>query len=523
MSKPAHSNEVVIVGGGLAGLFCALKLSPRPVTILTAAPLGDGASTAWAQGGVAAAVAEGDTPEAHARDTIAAGAGLVDKTVALAMAREAPDRIRDLLAYGVPFDKDLEGRLTVGREAAHSARRIVHVRGDQAGAAIMAALVAALRNTPSIRVREGYVAEDLITAGRSITGVRARGADGQLINIPARAVVLASGGLGHLFAVTTNPNEARGHGLAIAARAGAVIADPEFVQFHPTAIEIGRDPAPLATEAIRGEGATLVNKAGERFMLRIHPEAELAPRDIVARGVFAQIAAGRGAFLDVREAIGASFADRFPGVYAYCRSAGIDPARGLIPVAPAAHYHMGGVLTDARGRTSLHGLWAAGEVASTGAHGANRLASNSLLEAVVYAARIAEDIAASSPVARRAWHASEVTGPPVRTAAPGLEQGLRRLMSDHVGVVRTRDGLTHALGEIARMERVWSRMPQLRNMATAALLVAAAALQREESRGGHYRSDYPNPDPTQAKRTFLTLGDARVIAEKISPAERAVA
>ncbi len=407
------NSDILIVGGGLAGLFCALKLAPRPVTIIAAAPLGEGASSAWAQGGVAAAVAEGDTPEAHARDTIAAGAGLVDEAVAFAMAREAPDRIRDLLSYGVPFDKDLEGRLTVGREAAHSARRIVHVRGDQAGAAIMAALADAVRKTPSIRVIEG-IAEDLITQGRTVTGVQVRLPDGRLAALAARSVVLATGGAGHLYAVTTNPSEARGHGLAIAARAGAVIADPEFVQFHPTAIDIGRDPAPLATEAIRGEGAWLVNKAGERFMLAIHPEAELAPRDIVARGVFAELQAGRGAFLDARKAIGASFAQRFPGVTEYCRSAGIDPARDLIPVAPAAHYHMGGVWTDERGRTSLTGLWAAGEVASTGAHGANRLASNSLLEAVVYAARIAEDIVSLPPAPRLAVPRVRAAG---RTAA----------------------------------------------------------------------------------------------------------
>src|SRR6185437_9325050 len=213
------------------------------------------------------------------------------------------------------------------------------------------------------------------------------------VTIASRAVVLATGGIGHLYAATTNPSEASGQGLAIAARAGAVIADPEFVQFHPTAIMVGRDPAPLATEALRGEGATLINEAGERFMLSAHPLAELAPRDIVARGVFAEISAGRGAFLDAREALGARFAEKFPTVYASCLTAGLDPAKQPIPIAPAAHYHMGGVAVDARGRTSLRGLWAGGEVASTGAHGANRLASNSLLEAVVYAARIAEDIA----------------------------------------------------------------------------------------------------------------------------------
>jgi len=342
------------------------------------------------------------------------------------------------------------------------------------------------------------------------------------MNIAARAVVLASGGAGHLFAVTTNPSEARGHGLAISARAGATIADPEFVQFHPTAIDIGRDPAPLATEAIRGEGAWLVNTAGERFMLKIHPDAELAPRDIVARGVFAELQAGRGAFLDARAAIGASFAQRFPGVTEYCRSACIDPARELIPVAPAAHYHMGGVLTDACGRTTLKGLWAAGEVASTGAHGANRLASNSLLEAVVYAARIADDIGAAQ-LAEVAQPASPPRTVSDRVSDPERERKLRQIMSTYVGVVRDRAGLQAALAEIARIERDAARLPQTRNMATAALLVTAAALKRKESRGGHFRSDFPDADPAQAKRTFITLHDARAIADAARSPEKAVA
>src|SRR6202142_1933450 len=389
------TGDVVIVGGGLAGLFCALKLAPRPVTVISAAPLGEGASTAWAQGGIAAAVAEGDSAEAHAADTIAVGGGLVDEAVALGLAREAGARIQDLLRYGVPFDRDLEGKLAVGREAAHSARRIVHVRGDMAGKAIIAALTEAVRATPSIRVIEGYVAEALLTDEDAVTGLQLRevaDATTKPVIIASRAVVLATGGIGHLYAVTTNPAEASGLGLAIAARAGAVIADPEFVQFHPTAIMVGRDPAPLATEALRGEGATLINEHGERFMLGRHALAELAPRDVVARGVFAEIPAGHGAFLDATATLGAHFAEKFPTVHASCIAAGIDPARQPIPVAPAAHYHMGGIAVDAHGRTSLKGVWAGGEVSCPGAHGANRLASNSLLEAVVYAARIAEDI-----------------------------------------------------------------------------------------------------------------------------------
>lgn len=511
------TDDVAIVGGGLAGLFCALKLAPRPVTLISAAPLGQGASSAWAQGGIAAAVADGDSPEAHAADTIAVGGGIVDEAVALSIAREAGPRIHDLLAYDVPFDRDLEGRLAVGREAAHSARRIVHVRGDGAGAAIIAALSEAVRRTPSIRRIEGFVAEALLTEDGAVTGLELREAANfaaRPVMIPARAVVLATGGIGHLYAVTTNPAEANGSGLAIAARAGAVIADPEFVQFHPTAIMVGRDPAPLATEALRGEGATLINSEGERFMLARHPLAELAPRDIVARGVFAEIAAGRGAFLDARQALGARFADRFPTVHASCIAAGIDPATQVIPIAPAVHYHMGGIAVDARGRSSIDGLWAGGEVSSTGMHGANRLASNSLLEAVVYAGRIADDIAGLTIPSHARLPEALVTPRGVAPDASFVKR-LRAMMTAHVGVIRDADGLAEAARSFAALERTATSVT-VRNMATTALLVAASAWSRSESRGAHFRSDRPGELPALAQRTMTTLAQARAVADSLT-------
>ena len=509
------ADSVVVVGAGLAGLFTALKLAPLNVTVISPAPIGEGASSVWAQAGIAAALSEGDTPEDHAADTVRAGAGIVDEAVALLMAREARARIEDLLRYGVPFDKDLEGKLTFGHEAAHRTNRILHVKGDTAGRSIMSAIIAAVRQTPSITVLEGVSARDLVVRTGRVRGiVLAPTMDGSQTDtfvLPARAVVLATGGSGHLYSVTTNPVEARGEGIAIAARAGAAIADAEFVQFHPTAIDIGRDPAPLATEALRGAGALLINRKGERFMRAVHEDAELGPRDVVARAVHREVVSGRGAFLDCRP-LGPGIAEAFPTVFATCRSAGIDPAHEPIPVAPAAHYHMGGVLVDIQGRSTVDGLWACGEVTSTGAHGANRLASNSLLEAVVFGARVAEDIAAAlPPLPPQDVHA-------VARASTKMyrndvaERTLRETMSANVGVVRDAEGLSETLGTIITLERENQGDPQLANMLTTAKFVASAAFARTESRGANFRSDYPASDEAQARRSVLTLAQADEIA-----------
>lgn len=517
-----NADGALIVGAGLAGLFCALKLAPRPVTVISPVPLGNGASSAWAQGGVAAAVGPGDTSHAHAVDTEIAGAGIVDEDEAESVTAEAAARIEDLARWGTPFDRDELGHYVLSKEAAHSRNRVVRVEGDRAGYAIMQAIIAEVRKTPSIRIVEGLTVVDLARADGRIIGVYARKLGDRYaepVLIRARATVLAAGGLGGLFAVTTNPSGVRGHAMGMAARAGALIADPEFVQFHPTAIATGADPAPLATEALRGEGAILVNDLGERFMLDVHPDAELAPRDIVARANYRQIKAGRKVFLDTREAIGARILTAFPTVAKYCTDFGIDPVTQLIPVTPAAHYHMGGVKVEANGRASLPGLWAAGECSSTGLHGANRLASNSLLEAVVYGARIAADISGLEPLRNPlapfpgiGWDPVEGEKVEERLRNHVSVKELRRTMTDLVGVERNATDLRTALRRIAEIEASAQGVTRsFLNMTTSATLVAAGALQREESRGGHFRTDFPEPRAEWEHHTEMTLEDALAI------------
>lgn len=493
MTERIRHDGVIVVGAGLAGFSAALAAAPAKVLLLTEAPLNRGCSSAWAQGGVAAALSADDGPELHAADTVAAGAGLVAPEVARLLAEEGPAAVRRLAELGAPFDRKAGGGFAQSLEAAHSRARVARVKGDQAGRAIMEAVAVAVRAARHIEVRTGAKLVGLLQDGSSrIRGVVAR-IDGRAVEIAARAVILATGGIGGLYAVTTTPAELKGEGLGLAALAGATIADPEFVQFHPTAIDIGRDPAPLATEALRGEGAVLVNANGERFMARYHEAAELAPRDVVARAIHAERMAGRGAFLDAREAVGAHFPDEFPAVFAACIGGGVDPRTDLIPVAPACHYHIGGIATDTDGRTSLPGLYAAGECASTGVHGANRLASNSLLEAAVFGARAGRAAARTQAAPERPL--AVVTGPDLPAEALA---SLRRAMSRDAGVVRTAEGLDRLIAGIDAAQAEHGPAPAL----VAARLTAAAALARRESRGGHFRSDYPGA--VAAQRTFVT-------------------
>lgn len=486
----------LIIGAGIAGLWTAWRLSVegRGATVLTKCALADSAS-AWAQGGIAVALAPGDSPAAHAADTLAAGRGLSDPAAVEVLTTEGPDRIRELLALGARFDVGPDGRLRFGLEAAHTRPRIIHAGGDRTGAVLVSTLVEIVRRDPAIEIIEYAEVRELLEAEGRIAGVRIVRDDHRMEERWGPAVVLATGGVGQLFETTTNPLVATGDGWALAYHAGAELRDLEFLQFHPTALRLpGVNPAPLISEAVRGAGALLVDAAGHRFTLDHDPRGELAPRDVVARAV---AAAKGGAWLDARDVEG--FAESFPGITAMLARYGLDPARDLLPVAPAMHYAMGGISTDLDGRTTRTGLWAAGEVASTGVHGANRLASNSLLEGLVFADRVAREIVtepATPPVIPERNPLPADDPGPDRDAAP-IRDAMRREMSASVGVLRSEDSLRHAERELLRLKSATPRQAwRTANQLLVARLITRAALERRETRGGHARTDFPEPLPT---------------------------
>ncbi|MBC5800253.1 MAG: L-aspartate oxidase [Candidatus Eremiobacteraeota bacterium] len=500
--------DAIVVGGGLAGMLTALELQPLRVALVSYGRLGESTSSAWAQGGIAAAVGDDDSPALHAADTVAAGAGLVERRVAARLAADAPGAIERIASLGVRFDRADAAHYALGREAAHSRRRIVRAGGDAIGAELVRATVAAVRERAAIERFEGGRALDVVLDdSRHVAGLTLRHVDGTTEMLVAPAAVLATGGIGGLYRFTTNPTLSRGTGIAIAARAGARLADLEFVQFHPTALDVPSDPLPLISEAVRGEGALLVDEAGERIMAGVDAALELAPRDVVARRVFAVRQQGRRVFLDARAAIGDSFPLRFPTVFAACRRFGIDPRSEPIPVVAAAHYHMGGIAVDLQGRTNVGGLYACGEVAATGVHGANRLASNSLLESVVYPERIARDVRAAG--GRRVGPLSRTrneAGAAAPAAAAAWEE-LRSEMYRNVGVERDESRLFAAAARLAALAAD-NPSEEFRDAATVAALIAHAALLRRESRGSHIRLDYPGRDDAERHRSFLSLADA---------------
>ena len=485
----------LVVGSGVAGLHAAWRASAHgEVILLTKRSLFDSA-TAYAQGGIAAALGAGDSPSLHRLDTLAAGAALCDAEAVQVLVDEGPARVRELQAAGAHFDLEPDGDFKLGKEAAHSRHRIVHAHGDQTGAEVARALVAKVRERPNIRVMETARVLDLLLYddgnGAQCSGVKAS-IGGSAIEVIADATVLATGGCGQIYRYTTNPQVATGDGFAIAQRAGVRLADMEFVQFHPTALDTSENPLALISEAVRGEGAKLLNALGERFMQKRHKLAELAPRDIVAREIFREQQEHGPVHLDARK-LGKAFFTRFPGITTLCRARGINPAKDLIPVTPAAHYMMGGVVTDLAGRSSLPRLYAVGEVARTGVHGANRLASNSLLEGMVFAERAARDLIQTpkrlpAPRAIR-WKVPALED---RGAAQVAADEVRRLMWEHASIARTARGLRKC---IAALDEIAPRLPdgatEERNLVATARLVAEAALLRKESRGGHFRSDFP--------------------------------
>lgn len=496
-----RSFDYVVIGSGIAGLYAALLArSHGSVLILTKGSIDD-SNTKYAQGGIAAAIGPDDSPDLHLQDTLIAGAGLVEEDAARILTTEAADRIADLVRLGVPFDS-VDGEVALGMEGAHSRARIIHAGGDSTGAYIELTLSEVAKHS-NVTIMEHSQALDLLVEGNTVLGVRALDSRTNTVEeFEGRHLVLATGGCGQLFRVTTNPPVATADGVALGYRAGAEIMDMEFMQFHPTALRLPGVPVFLISEAVRGEGGKLINSEGRRFMPDYDQRAELAPRDIVARAIVSEMArtGTDRVYLDVTHLPPGRVAARFPQIVRYCSTHGLDITREPIPVSPAAHYMMGGVRTNAWGETNLRNLYACGEVACTGVHGANRLASNSLLETVVFAKRVVERTLAgdASPVAPSPEAVDLVAEPATGVEAPLTLSNLQSLMWEKVGIVRDGSNLDAA----ARMLASWQRSAptaldrpsnELANLLVAGRLMAEAALRREESRGAHFRTDFPAP------------------------------
>jgi L-aspartate oxidase len=521
--------DVLVLGSGVAGLTTALEAARQGLStvVLTKGELSHSA-TRYAQGGVAAALEEPDSWELHLADTLTAGAGLCDVAAVEVLVTEGPDRVRDLAALGARFDLDDHEQLALAREGGHSLARVVHAGGDATGAEIERALVAAVAGS-AIDVREGWFATDLLVADGRCSGVVALRPDGELESVPAVHVVLATGGAGQCFAVTTNPPLSTGDGIALALKAGVACADLEFVQFHPTALHHPSMPRPLLSEALRGEGAVLRDADGVAFMADVHPRADLAPRDVVARAIHERMQRANAAHLWLDATMIDDFPTRFPTIWEACRSVGLDPTREWLPVAPAAHYLSGGVVADLDGATTLPHLWACGETACSGVHGANRLASNSLLDGLVFGRRVVGAIVAGKDAAEAtgAMHgvldltlddasASSELSDPADTAAVAAElrSALQRAMSADCGVVRDPDGLKRAAEALVELTEDAAGLPvrevasyEVVNLLRVARAIVAAAAAREESRGAHARTDVPFTDDRWLGR-LVVQGDA---------------
>ena len=504
------NNKIVIVGAGLAGLFTAIKLAPIKVDIITSKSLGSGTSSQWAQAGIAAVMSEIDSTNSHLEDTIKVGGGIVNKKLAKIVIENGPNRVRDLLDLGVPFDKNDNNQLILRKEAAHKHNRIVSVSGDMTGKKIMETLTTIVKNSSHINVIEGYNAVELHQNNNKIVGLSIQKNHEKKL-LKTDCIVLASGGIGQLYKTTTNSKEAMGEGVGMAAGCGALLSDMEFVQFHPTAFDLDIDPAPLATEALRGEGATIINNKNNRFLFEYHESGELAPRDIVSRAIFQEQKKGNTVYLDCRGKLGENMQKNFPTVHAICSQNNINPSIDPIPITPAAHYHMGGILCDENGKSSVNGLYVCGENACTGIHGANRLASNSLLEAIVFGNIIATNIK------EEINNLTNQAGINIKTNKQDFinlqkidMDKLRSIMTKYVGVERNQEGLEEAYRLVLGIYKSYKDRGCSNNSLITALLIIKSAMKRKEHRGSHYRSDYPGKNDNYKSSSKINLKELAI-------------